>query len=220
MNCRSCLSLVVTVSCTVANFSQANHTLRGNSEVHRGTAAAPSPFEPSFLDIDSLRSHESAILSSLLSNQHRSLQANNCMQDNFDGGTLTCTANDIELIAITGVEVFDAGAYLDTDGLWKDGCRGTDDYVNLAFTADIRIRNARYDIGMYINTEGGLATTGTCAISLISETDFLGGEPIETYTDANGDTVEIGEFEDPKDKCPDVRGGGLLTNYAFQPVSE
>ena len=172
-----------------------------------------------YLNSTSLAAYESSLLHSLLSNQHRSLQSNNCMQDLFTGGTLTCTANDIELIAITGIEVYDDAAYLDSDGLWKDACRGTDDYVNLAFTADITVRNARYDIGMYINTEGGSALTGTCAISLISETDFYGGASYETYTDASGDVVEIGEFEDEPDKCPDVRGGGLLTNYAFQPVS-
>ena len=62
----------------------------------------------------------------------------------------------------------------------------------------------------YINTEGGSAYTGTCAMSLLSDTDFKFGDtslqPVEVHVEADG-TVEIGEFETTPDKCPDFEGG-------------
>lgn len=91
-----------------------------------------------FLDNESLRRQELKILSSLRDDSvhHRSLQTNNCMADLF-GSSLDsgCTASDVTFMAVTGVEVYDPGAYKDANGIWKDACRGKDDYVNLAFTA-------------------------------------------------------------------------------------
>ena len=126
--------------------------LATDSHVRRGA------METSFLDSDSLAQQELSIVSSLRdSSKHRSLQANNCMDDLFSGNA-GCTANDVEFINVTGIVVYDPGAYQDPNtGIWKDACRGNDDYVNLAFTADINVGASRYDIGMYINTEGGSA---------------------------------------------------------------
>jgi hypothetical protein len=137
-----------------------------------------------------------------------------------------CTASDVTFMAVTGVEVYDPGAYKDANGIWKDACRGKDDYVNLAFTADMKLGADRYDVGMYINTEGGSAFTGTCALALLSQTDFqLGTVPPEVISFGGGD-VTIGELEtgtDPADECPDykntVSGGATLTDFPFSPVS-
>jgi hypothetical protein len=181
-----------------------------------------------FLDPESLRRQELSILSSLRdeSVHHRSLQTlNNCMEDL--GGSLSCTALDVKFLNVTGVEVYDPGAYQDpVTGIWKDACRGIDYYVNLAFTADMELGADRYDIGMYINIEGGSAFTGSCALALLSQTDFqLGTVPPEVISFANGN-VTIGELEtgnDPPDECPDytntVNGGATLTDYPFAPVS-
>lgn len=59
--------------------------------------------ETSFLDSDSLAQQEQSIVSSLLdSSKHRSLQANNCMDDLFSGSA-GCNANDVEFVAVTGI---------------------------------------------------------------------------------------------------------------------
>ena len=177
MNNRPYLSLGITAA------SQANQSLHGISQVLLHNTPSPS----TFLDSDFLQDHESSILASLRSSQHRSLQANNCMNDLFGTQSLTCTANDVEIIGITGITNVDhPDAYLDTDGLWKDACLGNDDHVTLSVIVDIRVRNARYDIGMYINTKGGSASSGTCAMSLISETNFMGGTADRGSIDFHG----------------------------------
>jgi hypothetical protein len=187
------------------------------------------------LDAESLERQEDAIVSSVREESwHRGLQSsNNCMADLYGGATSldgnVCTANSIEFIAVTGVQVYDAGAYQDNvTGIWKGACRGKDDYVNLAFKASIDISGAAYDVGMYINTEGGAdALTGTCTPALISTTVFypnlLGVANAITF--AGGDVL-IGEFEtgSDADRCPDVdvaksSGGGILTDYPFAPAS-
>ena len=126
------------------------------------------------------------------------------MQDLY-GSTLGCTAADVKFLGVTGVEVYDPGAYQDENGIWKDACRGKDDYVNLAFTADIDLGADRYDVGMYINIEGGSALTGTCTVALLSDTNFqLGVVPPEQIA-IDGGYVSIGELEPEgsRDYCPD-----------------
>lgn len=243
MNKRPYLSLGITAGCTLANSSKATQSLRGTPQVLHSAMVAPSS-EPSHLDNDFLHNEESSILgsfhdrshsslSSLIdanseafthtSSWHRSLQSNNCMDDLYTSQSLNCNGDDVELLAIMGITVENnPSAYLDTDGLWKDACSSYGDQVTISFAADIHVRppRERYDIGMYINTEGGSPLTGTCAMSLISETDFFGGAAAESYTDTNGDVVEIGEFgTGEEDECPDVLGTGILTNYSFAPVS-
>jgi hypothetical protein len=69
--------------------------------------------------------------------------------DDLYSGTAGCTANDLEFINVTGVQIYDPTAYLDTQsGIWKDACLGKDDYVNISFTADIRVKSSQYDVGM------------------------------------------------------------------------
>ena len=68
--------------------------------------------------------------------------------DDLYPGDAGCTANDVAFIAVTGIEVYDDGAYQDENGIWVDACRGSDDYVNIAFTANIRVGANRFDVGM------------------------------------------------------------------------
>jgi hypothetical protein len=85
----------------------------------RGGAEA-SPLETaSFLDAMELDRQESSIASSLREDSwHRSLAANNCMDDLYSGNA-GCTANDFEFMGVTGVTVNDPGAYLNTtSGQW------------------------------------------------------------------------------------------------------
>jgi hypothetical protein len=39
--------------------------------------------------------------------------------EDLKGSNLGCTAGDVEFVGVTGVVVYDEGAYLDTDGIWK-----------------------------------------------------------------------------------------------------
>jgi hypothetical protein len=183
-----------------------------NNNTTYGSNVAP------FLDAASLQDRESSLVTSLRSSQHRSLQANNCMEDLF-GKSLSngCNAQDMKFLGVTGVQVYDPGAYQDESGIWQNACRGKDDYVNLAFTADIEVSADRYDVGMYINIEGGSAMTGTCMVSLLSDTNFqLGTVPPEQIA-VEGGIVEIGEFETGADAdyCPDYQGSGILRDFAF-----
>jgi uncharacterized repeat protein (TIGR01451 family) len=78
-----------------------------------------------------------------------------CMEDRAGFG-LTCTANDVEIASITNVHVLD------------DGCTSQADTVT--FDADIELllnAQERYDIGIYIATDGGDALTGSCLIDIV-----------------------------------------------------
>jgi hypothetical protein len=66
-------------------------------------------------------------------------------------------------------------------------------------------------------------------VALLSSTDFLGLNRLgvdnaETPVQEAGGTVKIGELEDGNndagpDRCPDVTGSGLLSNFTFERVS-
>jgi hypothetical protein len=191
-----------------------------NSQSLRGASESDTVY------IDSFQSIESSVQPILQNDigRHRVLQTNNCMQDLYGTGsqTLSCNAQDVKFLDVTGVTVYDTGAYQDENGIWRDACKGQDDYVTLAFTANLEVGATRYDVGMYINTEGGSSYTGTCALSLLSDNSYAAGE----YDVINvvGGTVEIGELElDQPDSCPDVRetvsGSATLVDFAFQSVN-
>lgn len=64
--------------------------------------------------------------------------------------------------------------------------------------------------------------TGTCALSLLSDTDFSVPGSEETVAVVGG-TVTIGEVETYPDICPgfthDVSGGATLIDFPFSTVS-
>lgn len=83
----------------------------------------------------------------------------NCVQSVF-GANTTCTANDVTFTVVG----------LGTQG---DGCVSSTDTVSILLQAQVAntTANTRYDIGMYINTNGTSAETGaagTCARSKLS----------------------------------------------------
>jgi hypothetical protein len=88
----------------------------------------------------------------------------------------------------------------------------------------LNVGPSRYDIGMYINTEGGSALTGTCALALLSQTDFQLGSVAPEVINFSGGDVTIGELETgaDADKCPDytntVNGGATLSDFPFAPI--
>jgi len=85
------------------------------------------------------------------------------------GGTLNCTANDVQLASVTDVTILD------------DGCAFIGDTVT--FDADYEIvltAQARHDIGIYLAEDGGDALFGTCEIATL---------PL--ITDLDGTTDEL-----------------------------
>jgi hypothetical protein len=145
---------------------------------------------------------------------------NNCMQDLY-GSNLNCNSNDIELSSITSVYVHDEDAYQDEFGIWRDACTGTDDYVNVTITATLILIQNRNDVGMYINTEGGNALSGSCALSLMSQTNFQFGAVSPEVINIAGGTVTVGELETNADECPDIMSsvsGASLAGFVFPPI--
>lgn len=91
-----------------------------------GVATETAEADLPFLDAESLQRQEESIVSSYRNDwNHRSLVENNCLEDL--SGRVGCTANDLEFLAVTGVQIYDSAAYLDTDGVWKDACLGQDE---------------------------------------------------------------------------------------------
>ena len=96
-----------------------------------------------------------------------------CMEEIYQayngGGTLNCTANDVQLASVTNVTILD------------DGCAFIGDTVT--FDADYEIlltAQARHDIGIYLAEDGGDALFGTCEIATL---------PLITDLDGTGDDL-------------------------------
>jgi hypothetical protein len=121
-----------------------------------------------------------------------------CMEDvyqNFNGGgTLNCTANDIQIAGVTNVTILD------------DGCAFVGDTVT--FDADVTVQltaQARHDVGLYLATDGGDALTGSCLIETVPEegaaliTDLDGTGDNTKATDAFGYCSTVDNSSDPGD---------------------
>jgi cysteine-rich repeat protein len=83
-----------------------------------------------------------------------------CIQDVFtkfgQGGGLTCTANDVRIAGVTGIEIKD------------DGCAFLGDSVTFDATLQVLLTaQDRHDVGIYIAADGGTAFTGSCFISTL-----------------------------------------------------
>jgi cysteine-rich repeat protein len=83
-----------------------------------------------------------------------------CIEDVFaefgQGGGLTCTANDVSIAGVTGIEIKD------------DGCAFLGDTVTFDATLEVLLTaQDRHDVGIYIAADGGTAFTGSCFISTL-----------------------------------------------------
>lgn len=115
------------------------------------------------------------------------VQADSCMQDVWQahGNTqsLTCTANDVSLSSVSNICIHvTPGGPLDPDG---DGCQNPNSKGQLTcvsgqpvtFTANFTMpltAQARYDLGLYIATDGGGsdgALTGACAANVVTSSN-------------------------------------------------
>ena len=133
----------------------------------------------------------------------RSLQTappDNCMDDQA-GVDTGCQANDVEFLSVAGFEVFSEGKYVGADGMTYGACRGSDDNIRVAFRLNFNVKSTKYDVGMFVATQGNTALRGQCEVV---------GLKAGTYG-----TVVVKEMEGEADNCLDVTGSGDLLNYAF-----
>jgi hypothetical protein len=87
-------------------------------------------------------------------------------------------------------------------------CLGSDDNVNVALKVNLLVGTARYDVALYINNDGGSATTGgQCSILPMSVGTYGTVTVATTGTDTDGDA------------CPDFTTTGTLTNFEFPPIT-
>lgn len=144
-----------------------------------------------------------------------------CMEENYNIynefypnnlKTLSCGANNGNVLTVSSLEVFDHGAYscncnggpatpscsggttLDCRGkplgTFFLGCTGTDDTVEVRFNANIQFTATDYDVAFYINTIGGSAVTATgggCLIQGLSQTDGDTGASYPQVSPSDGD---------------------------------
>ncbi|MEO6061505.1 MAG: hypothetical protein ABIQ99_06170, partial [Thermoflexales bacterium] len=120
---------------------------------------------------------------------------NQCVRSSQPGAV--CTANDVTFGAISGYRILD------------DGCLGAGDTTTVEVTFTIQAGQAsRYDIGVFINTDGGsnaLDATASCFH------DYL--HPIVTSTVAYSPTSGVGPYQDLEgapDTCGDISNGDLV----------
>lgn len=151
--------------------------------------------------------------------------AANCIQDVWkahgNSQNLTCTANDVRLsnVVVTGVS---EGGSCDSSTPPKCTCNAaatppttcaqpgdvgypTPGCVTFTGTFDMLLgAQTRYDIGLYIATDGGGADgalTGTCAINIL--TPYDGTIPVTTPPDGLGSTNFI-QYDASPDICGDI----------------
>ena len=156
-----------------------------------------------------------------------------CMQQNYRiytgaGNSLGCTSNALDILDVTFLQVFDGGAYecncngvgnvppcagattLNCNGkalgTFIGGCTGAsvDETVEVEFATNINVKNAEYDISLYINTQGGSGVYGDggCLLQGLSQTDNAGN----VYT-------SVGNKDG--DGCLDAQSVGQISNHPF-----
>jgi hypothetical protein len=104
------------------------------------------------------------------------------------------------------------GGGLQKIGVVFGACLGSDDNVQVAITVDLGVKNARWDVAMYINTIGGSAlidtTEGACEIVTMRNGTY--GDITVSYDEAGADGDACADF---------AAGSGTLSDYAFAPIT-
>lgn len=151
-------------------------------------------------------------------------------------GKLGCTAQDIKFDQVTGFNILDGGENLqfcncttvatsttapacispyDIDcGEYEVGsvfgvCQGGEglDTITLEMNVNFLVSNTRYDIGLYIATDGGSALNGDACL--------LSGLVNGTYGEVIVREVEADAPNPAPDNCFDLGSTGLMQDYPF-----
>lgn len=164
-----------------------------------------------------------------------------CMLSNYNiftpasANNLSCGSNSVDFVRVTGFTVFDPNSYPCTCGGTGGGsactgapgevncqgsphgtifgaCRGNDDLVDVQFNVEVNVK-PEYNVGLYVNTQGGNAVTGSgCVIAGLTERDASGA----LYTNGAGQTL-VKHWDG--NTCLDFAAIGTLQNYPFQRVT-
>jgi hypothetical protein len=79
---------------------------------------------------------------------------NGCLEDNTTHSGLSCSASDVKIASVVGVNVI-------------QGCASQGAEAIFDLTVELAARNQRYDIGAYLATDGGDARTGSCVVEAL-----------------------------------------------------
>jgi hypothetical protein len=85
------------------------------------------------------------------------------------------------------------------------------DTITLQMNVNLQVSNIRYDIGMYIATDGGSTLDGTSCYSTGLNHGQYGS--VQVYDVEGSDNVE------DSDNCYDLGSTGILENYPFAPIT-
>lgn len=146
---------------------------------------------------------------------------------------LSCGSNSVDFVRVTGFTVYDANSYPCNCGGTGGGsactgapgqincegkphgtifgaCRGNDDLVDVQFSVEVNVK-PEFNVGLYVNTLGGDAVTGTdgCTIAGLTERDASGN----LYRNPSNQVL-ISHMD--SNTCLDFAATGTLLNYPFQ----
>ncbi len=99
---------------------------------------------------DPLRIHEKDVAFSI---------ENGCLEDNTTHSGLSCTSSDVQIASVVGVNVI-------------QGCASPGAEAVFDLTVELVARNQRYDVGIYMATDGGDARTGACLVEALPVPGF------------------------------------------------
>ncbi len=142
--------------------------------------------------------------------------AGTCIQDVWqahgNNNNLTCTANDVQLSAVTNIDITAGGGCQIENGVKVCRCQSPG---NVTFTADFSMlltADTRYDIGFYIATDGDQTTTGAltgqCAATNVTATNGANFINLDVPPNCSGNACQTG------DVCGDITGPA---NTQFNP---
>jgi len=127
--------------------------------------------------------------------------ADGCLEDNSTHSGLSCSASDVKIASVVGVNVI-------------QGCASQGSEAIFDLTIELAARNQRYDVGVYLATDGGDARTGSCAVEALPvpafpahDLDLCGDIDSSSCSEAVPCTFTITNISA---LCIDPDGDGLL----------
>ena len=172
--------------------------------------------------------------------------------ESASGISLGCTAQDIKFQKVTGFDILNSPTPLlpcnctttqGCDGIYDINCGNYElgtifgacsggnnlDTITLQLNVNFEVSTTRYDVGMFINTNGGSALTGATSSSLdvingninVGDGCYSTGLNYGTYGSVTIWDVE-GDPSKPNpasDNCYDLGSTGLLESYPFNPIT-
>jgi hypothetical protein len=141
-----------------------------------------------------------------------------CMEDIYDefgqGGGLGCNANDVTVTNVTNLSIID------------DGCAFASDTITIDATFEVTVTSQeRYDIGIYLSTDGGDALNGSCLIVTLpyqpnNEACTAAGTPFACCTGRGLGTCAFIDGDGTSNSLPGPSGTGACSGDDTMPCNE